>query len=173
MPNQKNIKGVAELETKVASAQAIYLADYAGLKVSDQVKLRDLVRAAGGDMTVAKNSLLKIALTNQGYDAAALEQELKGPNITLFASGDAVSPLKAMVEFAGTNELELPKVKAGILDKKILSRDLVIQLSKLPSKLELLAKLMGTLTNPARQLVSVLSAPMRNFVYALSAISKK
>ncbi|EKD80188.1 MAG: 50S ribosomal protein L10, partial [uncultured bacterium] len=173
MPNKQNISAVAELETKLSSAQAVYLADYAGLTVKEQVKLRQAVQAAGGYLTVAKNSLLKIAMTNQGLDTTKLESDLTGPNITLFALTEAVAPLKAMVEFAGSNEKELPKLKSGILGKEILSFTQVIQLSKLPSKLELIAKLLGTLSNPARNLVSVLSAPMRNFVYALSAINHK
>lgn len=173
MPNQKNLAGVAALEDKLAGSQAIFLADYAGLTVKDQVVLRDKVRSAGGDMLVAKNSLLKIAMTNKGIDTASIESELTGPNITLFATGDAVAPLKAMVEFAKTHDQELPKVKTGILGKEILSLTKVMQLAALPSKAELIAKLLGTLTNPARNLVSVLSAPVRDLVYALSAISKK
>lgn len=173
MPNTQNIASVADLSAKLAASQAVFLADYAGLTVKDQVTLRDKVRAAGGDMTVAKNRLLKIALANQGFETAKLESELTGPNITLFATGDAVAPLKAMVEFAKTNEQELPKLKAGILGKNILSLTQVIQLSQLPSKLELLSKLLGTLANPARNLVAVLSAPMRDLVYAISAVSKK
>ena len=173
MPNQQNIKAVAELESQLEGVQAIYLADYAGLTVKEQVKLRQLVRAAGGELKIAKNSLLNIALKNKGIDTAALATDLTGPNLTLFATSDAVAPLKALVEFAKAREVELPKIKAGILGKEILLRDKVVQLSKLPSKLELLAKLLGTLANPARNLVNVLSAPTRNLVYALNAISKK
>ena len=173
MPNKQNIAAVADLETKLSSVQAIFLADYAGLKVSEQVALRDLVRSAGGSMIVAKNSLLKIALTNKGYDISSLENELTGPNLTLLAENDAVAPLKAMVEFSGANDKNLPKVKAGILGKDVLSMEKVMQLASLPSKLELIAKLLATLSNPMRQLVTVLTAPTRNFVYALSAISKK
>ncbi len=173
MPNKQNIAAVAELETKVSGAQAIFLADYAGLTVKEQVTLRDKVRAAGGDMTVAKNSLLKIAMTNKGYDTASLNDHLTGPSITLFATGDAIAPLKAMVEFAKANEKELPKIKAGILGKDILSMEKVMQLAALPSKNELIAKLLGTLSNPARNMVGILVAPMRSLVYALSAVSKK
>ena len=173
MPNIQNIAAVADLETKLSSVQAIFLADYAGLKVSEQVALRDLVRAQGGTLTVAKNSLLKIALTNKGYDLSTLESELTGPNLTLLAQGDAALSLKAMVEFAKSNDKNLPRVKAGILGKDVLSLNKVMQLASLPSKLELIAQLLGTLSNPMRQLVSVLSAPMRNFVYALNAISNK
>lgn len=173
MPNQQNQKAVADLTAKLAGVQGVYLADYAGLTVKEQVKLRQAVQAAGGDLKIAKNSLLSIALKNQGVDITPIEKDLTGPNITLIASSDAVAPLKALVEFAKGHDKELPKLKAGILGKEILSMEKVIQLSKLPSKLELIAKLLGTLTNPARQLVSVLSAPTRNLVYALNAISKK
>ena len=173
MPNKQNIKAVAELVEKLDKVQAVFIADYAGLTVKEQVELRNMIRTAGGSVTVAKNSLLKIAMTSKGYDISSLEKELTGPNLTLLAEGDAVSPLKALVEYAKGNEKNLPKIKAGILGKDVLSMEKVMQLSALPSKAELIAKLLGSLSNPARNLVSVLSAPMRNFVYALSAISKK
>ncbi len=173
MPNKQNIAAVAELVEKLDKVEAIFIADYAGLTVKEQVDLRDKVRAAGGTITVAKNSLLKIAMTSKGYDVTSLDKELTGPNLTLLAENDAVAPLKALVEFGKANDKNLPKVKAGILGKDVLSMEKVMQLAALPSKAELIAKLLGTLSNPARNLVSVLSAPMRNFVYALSAISKK
>lgn len=173
MPNKQNIRSVAELETKLDSTSAVFLADYAGLTVKEQVTLRNAIRSAGGEMTVAKNSLLKIAMANKGMDTTKLAAELTGPNITLFAGADAVAPLKAMVEFAKSNEKELPKIKAGILGKDILSMEKVMQLAQLPSKAELISKLLATLGNPARNMVGVLVAPVRNLVYAVSAINKK
>lgn len=173
MPNKQNIKAVAELVAKLDKVQAIFIADYAGLTVKEQVELRDKIRAAGGSVTVAKNSLLKIAMTGKGYDFASIEKELTGPNLTMLAENDAVAPLKAMVEFAKGNEKNLPKVKAGILGKEVLTMEKVMQLAALPSKNELIAKLLGTLSNPARNMVGILVAPMRSLVYALSAINKK
>ena len=113
MPNQKNLTQVKALETKLEGIQALFLADYAGLTVKEQRLLRSQVKAAGGELVVAKNTLLKIALQNQGYDAASLTPELKGQKVTLFAPSDAVAPLKALVEFSKANEKELPKIKAG------------------------------------------------------------
>lgn len=173
MPNKQNLAAVAELVEKLDQVQAVFIADYAGLTVKEQVELRDKVREAGGTITVAKNSLLKIAMTTKGYDFSSIEKDLTGPNLTLLAQSDAVMPLKALVDFSKANEKNLPSIKAGILGKEVLSRDLVMQLAALPSKNELVAKLLGTLSNPARNLVSILSAPMRSLVYALSAISKK
>jgi large subunit ribosomal protein L10 len=173
MPNKQNIAQVAELVEKLDKVQAVFIADYAGLTVKEQVDLRDKVRAAGGTITVAKNSLLKIAMTNKGYDVSGIEAEMTGPNLTLMADTDAVSPLKALVEFSKAHEKNLPKIKAGILGKDVLSMEKVMQLAALPSKNELIAKLLGTLSNPARNMVGILVAPMRSLVYALSAISKK
>ncbi len=173
MPNTKNIASVKELEGKLETASAVFLADYAGLSVKAQSELRRKVREAGGELSVAKNSLLKIALKNKGYDVDTLSAELTGPNLTLFTTSDAVAPLKALVEYAKGTELLKPTIKGGYLGKEILSLEKVKQLAALPSKAELVAKLLGTLTNPARNLVGVLSAPMRNFVYALSAIKDK
>jgi len=170
MPNLKNQSQVKELESKLDNVQAIFLADYAGLALKDQRSLRAKVKAAGGELVVAKNTLLKIALKNKGYDADAISEFLKGPSITLFAHADAVAPLKAMVEFSKANEAELPKLKSGILGKETLSITKVMQLATLPSKAELIAKLLGTLSNPARNLVGILSAPIRYTVYALNAI---
>lgn len=173
MPNKQNIAAVAELVAKLDKVQAVFIADYAGLTVKEQVELRDKIRAAGGNVTVAKNSLLKIAMTSKGYDVSTLESELKGPNLTLLAESDAVAPLKALVEFGKANDKNLPKVKAGILGKDVLSMEKVMQLAALPSKAELISKLLGTLSNPARNLVGILVAPMRSLVYAVLAVSKK
>lgn len=173
MPSTKNISAVAALESKLASSQALYLADYQGLTVKAQTELRRLVTGAGGELLITKNRLLKIALINKGLPADEIGTDLTGANITLFASSDPIAPLKALVDFAKKQETELPRVKSGILDKKVLSVQQVLQLASLPSKAELIGKLLGTLLNPARNLVGVLTAPTRNLVFALSAISKK
>lgn len=173
MPNLKNQGQVKELESKLDSVSAIFLADYQGMNTKDQRNLRAVVREAGGELLVAKNTLLKIALKNKGYDAEAVSAFLKGSNVTLFAGADAVAPLKALVEFAKKQDKELPMVKTGFLGKETLTVEKIKQLAALPSKTELIAKLLGTLSNPARNMVGVLVAPMRNLVYALSAIKDK
>jgi len=173
MPNTKNINEVKDLSEKMSASSAVFLADYAGLTVKEQGELRQAVRTSGGELKVTKNRLLKLVMKEKGIDADALANELTGPNITLFAGIDPVSPLKALVEFAKKNEKELPSIKAGILGKEILSINKVLQLASLPSKTELIAKLLGTLSNPARSFAGVLAAPMRDLVYAMNAIREK
>lgn len=168
MPSQKNLDEVKSLESAIADSSAVYLADYAGLSVNDQVELRAKVREAGGELKIAKNRLLSIAMKNRGLNPDDLGDNLTGPNITLFAGEDAVAPLKALVEFA--KDHEKPSVKIGLLGQELLSMEKLTQLAKLPSKAELIARLIGQIQAPVRGIVNVLSAPSRNLVYALSAI---
>ncbi len=171
MPNAKNQAAVAELTKQVESAKGLFLADYSGLNLKAQRSLRKKIREAGGELVVTKNTLLKLILKGKNVDVESIAKELEGQNITLFATSDVVAPLKALVEFA--KDGDKPVLKAGLLGTEVLSMDKIKQLASLPSKNELIAKLLGTLNNPARGLVQVLSATSRNLVYALSAIGKK
>ncbi len=168
MPNTKNKQEVEDLIAKLSSSQAVYLADYAGLTVKAQQELRRKVVDAGGELRVTKNTLLKIAFENRGLDTKSIGDALTGPNMTLFANSDPIAPLKVLVDFAKDNEK--PVMKAGFLGKDQLSSSKIMELAKLPSKLELLSRLVGTLQAPVRNLASVLAAPTRNLVYALNAI---
>ncbi|MFH2019017.1 MAG: 50S ribosomal protein L10 [bacterium] len=177
MPSLKNTNEVKVLEEKLTSSSAIFLADYTNLTVKEQVELRDLIKKAGGELKVTKNRLLKIALQNQIFPdkkiPAEFEEYLRGPNLTLFAGSDAVAPLKALVEFAKKNALGKPEVRTGVLDKNVLSITSIKQLAALPGKDQLIAKLIYTIQAPLSGLASLLSAPMRNLTYALSAIKDK
>jgi large subunit ribosomal protein L10 len=172
MPNTKNIAIVEQLKTNMAGAKSVVIADYSGINVADQNKLRAEISKAGGSLNVAKNRLFKlVAKEHVSGDSSALDEALNGQNAFLFALEDAVSPLKALFDFAKDNENL--KIKLGILDGRVLSYEETENLSKLPSKPELIVKLMGQLQAPAYGLVNVLSATTRNLVYALNAIKEK
>ncbi len=171
MPNQKNLEEVKKLEEQLDQVQALFLANYSGLKVKDQQELRAKVKEAGGYLKVTKNTLLKIALKNKGFEVETLSEALTNQNITLFATDDPIAPLKAVVDFA--KEHEKPEVKAGFLGKEVLSAVKISQLASLPSKDELIAQLMRTIRGPLSGLVNVMVAPTRNLVYALNAIKDK
>lgn len=173
MPNQKNITEVNKLEEKIGSSQAVFIAEYQKLDSAAQADLRAKVIAAGGELQVTKNTLLKIAAKNHGIDVDKVSNEFEGPTITLFATNDAVAPLKAVVDFAKNMESEMPRVKVGFLNKEILTVEKVKQLANLPSKLELLGKLIGQIQAPVYGMVNILAAPTRNLVYALNAIKEK
>ena len=166
MPNQKNIKLVEDLSKKVAEAKSIVFAEYSGLDANTFNELRQAIRETGAEVTIAKNTLMKLALNRE--DAEAL---LEGQLCAIFSYEDAYAPLKTLMEFIKAHKL--PVVKAGIFEEGILSAERLVELSKLPSREELIAQVIGGLKAPLRGLTNVLSGPQRKLVYALSAIADK
>lgn len=154
------------LTEKLAKAKSLIIADYTGTTVSDQVKLRSEVKKAGGEMVVTKNTLIDIAVGK-----GKLSDSLHGMNAVIFAYEDPVAPVKAAFEFHKKNEKL--SIKQGYMDEKVLSNEEVVALSKLPSKTELIAKLLMVLKSPGQGLVNVLNAGPRNLVYALNAVAEK
>lgn len=165
-PNLKNQATLKTLQEKVSKAKSIVIADFSGTTVNQQVKLRADVKKAGGEIIVAKNTLIDIAVGK-----GKLTESLQGMNAAIFGYEDPVSPVKALFEFH--KKTEKLTIKQGFMDDRVLSTEDVVQLSKLPSKQELLAKLLMILKSPGTGLVNVLNANQRNLVYALDAISKK
>ena len=171
MPSQKNKDTIASLKEKLAKSKSVVVADYRGLTVNLQQKLRRQVRAAGGELLVIKNRLLKIALKEEKLDIEPLLTSFTGPSITLLAYEDELAPIKVLFEFA--KEHELPKFKAGFVNQSPLTGEQLNQLAQLPGRVELIAKTVGTLKGPLYGMVNVLSANLRNLIYVLKALSTK
>jgi large subunit ribosomal protein L10 len=163
MPSEKNVATVNLLKTKVSQAKSIVMADASGLSVNLQRELRQAVKLAGGELIVIKNTLLKLGL--------GVKEILPGPTITLLAYEDEIAPIKALAEFAKTHDL--PKIKAGFLAKDPLTKEQVEELAKLPTKIELLSKTVGTLKAPINGFVNVLSGNIRKLVYVLTDLKSK
>ncbi len=171
MPSSKNLSAVTALEEQLTHARAVVLADYRGLSVADLGKLRQAIKAAGGALTVTKNTLLKIALkANDQVLDQTLEDALQGPTALILALDDQIAPIKALVEFAKAHALELPQPKAGLLDDKVLTAQDIKTLAVLPSRDQLLAQLLRGLQGPSYGLVSVFSGNLRKLVYVLNAV---
>lgn len=166
MPNTKNISQVKLLEEKVARAKSIILTDYAGLSVKQQTKLRAELKNAGGEFIIAKNTLLARVIGKE-----ELRTSLQGQTGVLFSYEDEVKALKALVKFSKDNSL--PAIKEGVLEGRVLTHNQVIDLSKLPGKEELIAKMLGSLQAPGNNLASVLKAGIRDLGYVLSSYMKK
>ncbi len=166
MPNKKNQAQVVLLTEKVGKAQSLAIVDYSGTNANDQVKLRREVAAAGGEMLVAKNTIIDIAVGK-----GKLTESLEGMNAVVFSYNDPVGALKAL--FAFQKDADKLTIKQGYMEDKVLSADEVKALSKLPGKNELIGMLLRTLQAPGNNLASVLKATQRNLVYALQAIADK
>jgi large subunit ribosomal protein L10 len=167
MPNTKNVQTVKTLSQKVAQASSITFFDYKHLDSNVLNALRRLVQQTSAEIVVAKNTLVKLALG----DSKAETGDLQGQTGVLFSFGDSIAPVKALYDFA--KKFEALKIKGAFIDGTYYAKQQVAQLSQLPAKAELMARLLGGMTSPLYGFVSVLSGTRRKFVFALSAIAKK
>lgn len=164
---QQKIDKVAELTDKLSSAKSVVLADYQGMTMVQLADLRANLAKTDAEFQVTKNNLLEIALKQAGKTN---DQEITGSTATLFSFGDEISAIKVLVK--ALKDFDKGTVKQGWLGDKTLSSDQVKQLSQLPSRDELRAKVVGTVAAPLYGLVNVMQGNLRNLVYVVDAIRK-
>ena len=145
MPSSKVLKekqeSVAKLSEKVKEAKAVVLVEYRGITVEQVTKMRADLKAANSEYKVVKNNIIKRALNdNDIYD---LDAQLEGPVAVVLGNEDYLAPSKILYNFSKENEFF--KIKAGIIDGKVVDAEEIITLAKLPSREELIAKLAGVL----------------------------
>ncbi len=140
---------VAEVSAKVAQAQAIVLAEYRGLEVGDMTALRAKARSSGVYLRVLKNTLARRAVTGTPFESLA--QHMIGP-LAYGISADPVAAAKVLNEFAKANEQFV--IKAGAMPGQVMTPKQVATLATMPSREELLAKLMGTMQAPIAKFVA-------------------
>ncbi|MDR2196807.1 MAG: 50S ribosomal protein L10 [Coriobacteriales bacterium] len=169
MPNQAKRQQVERIKDEISAAEVIWVVDYRGLTVKATEELRGIIRAEGALLKVYKNSFTELALADLGYPS--LGAVLEGPSAFVFANGDPVASAKALRTYAKSNpNLE---IKGGLLNKSVVSADQVLAIASLPSREELIAKLLGTIKNPLSGIVQVLNGPTSQFVRTVNAIAEK
>jgi large subunit ribosomal protein L10 len=164
---EKKAQIVQDLQDKVSKAQIGILADFSGIKVGPMTVLRRQMKEAGGELTVAKNTLMRRA-AGEGSLIAPIADDLKGPNALVLGYEDPVNLAKLLIKFA--QDLPLLKIKGGVIGGQTLTVQDVEALSKLPAREVLLAQLLGLLQAPPQALVNVLAGVIRNFLNVLVAI---
>lgn len=165
---QKQV-AVDTLNQDFQSVSAVFAIDYRGLKVDQATEFRRKIRESGASYKVVKNTLAKRALA--GTSLEPLEPHLEGMTGLAFTSTDPVALAKAISEYAK----DVPAIvfKGGLLAEQALDESQFKELAALPSKEELLAKLLSVLQAPARNLLGVLQAPARDLVLVLKAKESK
>lgn len=151
---------VAEIAEKLQKSASCVVVDYKGLKVEEVTELRNKFREAGIDYKVYKNTLVRRAAAEVGNMAQFDNVNLVGTNAIAFGYEDPVAPAKIVNDFAKTH----PKIelKMGFVEGEFYDADNIKKLAEIPSREELIAKLLGSL-----------KAPVSNFVYLVDAIAKK
>jgi len=148
---------VADVSAQVVNAKTIVVAQYAGIEVGDLTVLRAKARAAGVYLRVLKNTLARRALVDTPF--SGLSDQLIGPLIYSI-SADPVAAAKVLADFAKTNDKLV--LKAGCFAGKMLDKSAVQALAAIPSREELLSKLLG-----------VMQAPVSSFAAVVAALAKQ
>jgi large subunit ribosomal protein L10 len=165
MPTPKKFQEVEEITEILKNSSLTILTNYRGLSVTQMQNFRRELRESGSSFRVVKNTLTGIAADNA--DMSDIREFLEGPTAIVTSGEDPVAPAKATREFVRTSRIL--EVKAGVLEGSLIPASEVERLATLPSREELLGKVVGGLNAPISGLVGVLSGPIRSLAYVLQA----
>ncbi|MEK9183082.1 MAG: 50S ribosomal protein L10 [Patescibacteria group bacterium] len=170
MPKTRDEKTqiVADLTKLFKEMKSAVFADFKGLKVKNITELRRLCQGQKVSYGLAKKTLIRLAAKNAGVDFNP--DSVDGSYALAFGLEDEVAPAKVLADFAKKHEAL--KILGGILEGKMVDKVVIGSLAKLPSKPELLAKLVGSLQSPISGMVNVLAGNLRGLVQVLNAYQK-
>lgn len=157
-----------KLEENLAKMKAAYFVTFDGLKVKETVELRKLLREQKIDYEVIKKTLLKLAFKKYKLDIDV--DQMTGSLGMAIGFEDEITPAKVLGNFS--KEHPALKLVGGIYENKLLDQKQVLAMAKIPSKDELLTKLVWLVQYPISGLVNVLQGNLRGLVYVLKAISE-
>jgi large subunit ribosomal protein L10 len=156
------------LKTELAKVSTLILTTFQGITVDNDTKLRRAVQAAGGKYKVVKNTLAERA--SAGTAAEGVLKDLKGTNSIAFTYNDPVALAKALTKIA--KDVPAFQFKAGLVEGRVISIAEIQSLANLPSKEELISKVMFLLNAPAQRLAMTLNALPRNIAVTVSEAIK-
>lgn len=165
---EKKKKILEELKEKIERQKSIIFVDFSGLKIKDFSELRKKIKSQGNEIKVIKKTLINLSLKEKklGIDV----KKLKGEIALIFGFKDEILPAKTAFEFSNQNPNL--KILGGILENKFVEVEKIIELAKLPTREELLAKLVGSISAPISNLVNVLGGNLKSLVFVLNQIQK-
>lgn len=160
---------IAEIKEKIENSQALVLVDYRGLNVEQINELRTKYREAGVEYKVYKNTMMRFAFNELGYEG--MDEFLAGPSAVAFSMEDPVSAAKVTRNFAKDHEHLV--IKSGVVDGNIIGVDAVVELADLPSREELVARALAGFNSPLQGFANVLNGTIKGLVVALNAIAEQ
>ena len=152
---QPVVQAIAE---DIKDAASVVLVDYRGLTVAEDTALRKQLREAGVIYKVCKNTMMKRAF--EGTDFAALDEHLEGPSAIAISKDDATAPARILAKFAKT--APALEIKAGVVEGTFYDANGMKAIANVPSREELLSKLLGSLQSPITNLARVLNQIAEN-----------
>lgn len=166
--NDEKIGAVDEVKEMFSSAKDYVFTDFRGLSVEQITLLRRALREKDADYRVIKNGRARLAFKQ--LEKPDVSEYLVGPTAIALAKDDVSAVLKALVDFAKENPVQL---KGALVDGVVFDADQAEELSKLPTRDELLAKLMATMNAPLQNLVYAMNGVPQKLVRVLQAVADK
>ena len=168
---EKKPEIVDQISDKLSRSEIVIVTDYRGLTVAQITDLRRKLRQQGIEYHVVKNTLAGFAADRVGK--AGLSEFLEGPTAIAFGYDDAVQAPKMLLEYLKSAEETTMQIKGGLLGDRLITAQEISVLAKLPSREELIAKVVGLLQSPISGLVNVLNGNLQGFVGILHARAKQ
>ena len=162
-------KEVEQLKTELAQVSTVILTTFQGITVEEDTKLRRAVQSAGGRYRVVKNTLAERA--GAGTPAEPLLKNLTGSNSIAYTTADPVALAKVLTRVA--KDVPAFRFKAGVVEGRVLSIEEIQQFAQLPSKNELIGKIMFLLQAPARRIATALAAVSRDLAVTINEAAKQ
>jgi len=157
-----------KLKTELAKVSTVILTTFQGITVEEDTKLRRAVQAAGGKYEVVKNTLAELA--GAGTPAEGVLKNLKGTHSIAYTQTDPVALAKALTKIA--KDVPAFQFKSGVVEGRVISINEIKQLADMPSKEELISKIMFLLNAPAQRIAIALNALPRNLAVTVSEAAK-
>ena len=170
MPTTKEQKKIIleGLNERVKKQTTIIIVDFTGLKAVESFALRESLKEVNAELKVAKKTLIQLALKNNNLDKNI--REMSGEIGLVFGYQDEILPAKAVYDFSKKNEKL--KILGGFFENKFQEAEKFIELAKLPSREELLGKLVGSISSPITGFVRSLQYNLKGLIFALNAIKE-
>ncbi len=167
---EKKASIIDQIQASLSKSSICILTDYRGLSAPEVTNLRRKLREAGIEYRVVKNTLARFAAERAGK--AELISLLDGPVALAFGYGDVAQPAKVLTDYTRAQKTRLG-IKGGILGDRLLSSNDILTLITLPSREQLLAKVLGGMQSPIVMLLNCLNSPMQGLVGVLQARIKQ
>ena len=169
MPRPEKVQAIAGIKERMELAEAVFVAEYAGLTVKEQQELRRGLRAADGEFKVVKMTLARRAMEELGHPG--LLDLLAGPTGLAYANRDASAVARVLRDFA--RDHTRLKVKGALFGDQVLVPERVSELADLASREVLLARVAGALQAPASRMAGLLAAVHRGMATAMQQLADK
>jgi len=173
MPNENKIKIVKEIEQKFKDSTALYFTKYTGMNVAQATKLRRSFTENSVEFKVTKNTLTRIAALNAGFSETEIDKFLDGQIAIAYSQEDPTAPAKVIKDFIKENDDKSLEVVGLIFEGAFFEANKYQELANLPSREELLTKLVLNLNSPMTKLATSFNSVMSKMVTVLESVKSQ